>query len=80
MQAGKNENKNCYSWIHKGFFLVPVINHFLSYKSCQEIQTAVLTFNKFICEIKCFFGTTEVKNYLLMKTEVDINSACKDLG
>lgn len=72
--------KISYSWSHKGFFLISVINHFLSYKSCLDIQTAVLTFNKFIHEFKCFFVTTGVKNYLLMTTEVDINSACKDLG
>lgn len=59
MQAGKNENKNCvgYSWSHKGFFLVSVINHFFSYKSCLDIQTAILAFNKFIHVFRCFFGS-----------------------
>ena len=78
IQAGKSEDKNCvgYSWSHEVFFLVSVINRFFSYKSCPEIQTAILAFNIFIPVLKCFFGTTGVKNYLLMKTEVDINSAC----
>lgn len=78
IQAGKSENKNRigYRWNNEGFFLVSVINRFFSYKSCLEIQTAILAFNKCIYVLKWFFGTTGVKNYLLMRTEVDTNSTC----
>ena len=83
IQAGKSEDKNCvgYSWSHEFFFLVSVINRFFSYKSCLEIQTAILAFNKFIPVLKCFFGTTGVKNYLLMKMRlISTLPAVKDLG
>jgi len=52
-------------------FLVSGINHFFSYKSCLEIQTAMLAINLFT-----YFGTTGFKSDLLIKTELDANSAC----
>lgn len=81
IQAGKSEIKNRigYRWNNEGFFLVSVINLLAidnRISSCLEIQTAILAFNKFIHVLKWFFGTTGVKNYLLMRTEVDTNSTC----
>lgn len=81
IQAGKSESKNRigYRWNNESFFLVSVINLLAidnRISSCLEIQTAILAFNKFIHVLKWGFGTTGVKNYLLMRTEVDTNSAC----